>query len=173
MHDAGIFDPKSKRYVDFGVFDVYEAEAIAKGDVFVSEMLIDRLVPIGGDGSGDAWCFDARTRLHGTTPILACPHDGGGATYVAPSFAGFIYRLVLENLLHAHIFEAKGIDRAALLRLTKRHLELLEPWLLRRWIRRALATLDGAWPPFETFDSFMRQDRAFARLPSDEVDHFR
>lgn len=173
MHEAGVFNPKSEQYVDLGVFEVYEAASIAKGDVFVSEMLIDGLVPIGGDSSGDAWCFDARTRLHGTTPVLACPHDGGGATYVAPSFAGFVYRLVLENLLHAHIFEDKGIDRAALVRLTKNNLGILAPWLLPRWIRRALTTLEGAWPTFKTFDAFMHEDRAFARLPRDELDHFR
>lgn len=173
MHDAGLFDPQSKRYVDLGVFEVYGTASIAKGDVFVSEMLIDGLVPIGGDSSGDAWCFEARRRIGGTMPVLACPHDGGGATYVAPSFAGFVYRLVLENLLHAHIFEDKGIDHAALVRLTKKNLEILEPWLLGRWTRRALTTLGGRWPTFKTFDAFMREDRAFAQLPTDEIDHFR
>jgi hypothetical protein len=173
MHAAGLFDGSSPRALRFALFEVYPAEVIAEGDAFVTESLVGGLVPIGGDRSGDRWCFDSRRRIGGTTPVLFCPHDGGGARYVAPSFAGFVYRLVLENLVLAHLYAGWGTDRAGVRALTLRNREILDPWLLERWKRRALDTVAGEWPDDEGFEAFMRRDPAFARLPAEELEHFR
>jgi hypothetical protein len=173
MHDANLFNPNAPRSLRLAVFEVYDGDKIAKGDVYVAENLAAGLVPIGGDSSGDRWCFDTRLRIGGTTPVLNCPHDGSGATYEAPSFTAFIYRLVLENLVHAHIFEGRGVDRRGLVALTLENLALLSPWLLRRWVRRAKEALAGPWPTHESFDGWMREDPAFRRLPEGEHEHFR
>lgn len=170
MHDAGIFGDGKLR---FAVFEFYDPETIADGDAWVADDLVPGLVPIGGDSSGDRWCFDTRMRIGGTTPILHCPHDGGGAVYVAPSFAGFVYRLILENLLYTHIFADRGIDRAGVKALTQRNLKLAGPWLLKRWQRDALTLVEGTWPEPKGFDALMRRDPAFAAMPDEELEHFR
>ncbi|MFO0612272.1 MAG: SMI1/KNR4 family protein [Polyangiaceae bacterium] len=171
VHAAGL---AAHGALNLAFFEFYSADEIAEGDAFVSEMLIPGLVPIGGDSTGDRWCFDARLRVGGTIPIAFCPHDGGGASYVAPSFAGFLYRLVLENLMYWEFYGRRGVDRAALRSLTLDNLRKLEPWLLHRWARRGreIASMD-AWPTDDDFDAVMRQDRAFSRLPAGEFDHFR
>jgi hypothetical protein len=172
MHAAGLFAPRAPTELRLALFEVYTPATIAEGDAFVSEQLVPGLLPIGGDRSGDRFCFDARLTIGGTTPVLYCPHDGGGARYVAPSVAAFVYRLVLENLSLAHLFEGWGEDRAALRALTVRNLALVDGWLLRRWARRANATLEAAWPTSEGLDAFMREDPAFARMPREEIEHF-
>ena len=168
MHAAGLFDPRSPAALRLAVFEVYDAVTIAKGDAFVRDCLIPGLVPVGGDRSGDRWCFDTRRRIGGTIPVLACPHDGGGATYVAPSFAAFVYTRVLEGVLQAH---RSADDRNGVRRLTLEHLDRLDRWLLRRWVRRAKAMLDGEWPTHRTFDAWLREDPSFAWLPTDELEH--
>lgn len=170
MHDAGLFVDGKLR---FAVFEFYDPETIADGDAWVADDLVPGLVPIGGDSSGDRWCFDTRMRIGGTTPILHCPHDGGGAVYVAPSFAGFVYRQIVENLIYAHIFADRGIDRAGVKALTLRNLKLAGPWLLKRWQRDALALVEGTWPEPKGFDAWMRKDPAFAAMPDEELEHFR
>lgn len=173
IHDAGLL-ASGPDALDLAVFEFYDAETIADGDAFVSEQLIPGLVPIGGDSSGDRWCFDSRLRIGGTIPVAHCPHDGGGATYVAPSFASFLYRVVLENLVLGHLYAGRGSSRSELRALTLGNLRRLEPWLLRRWLRRGRAVAaSDAWPTYEGFDAFLRTDPAFARLPSGAFDHFR
>lgn len=142
MHAAGLFD--GPRGLKLGGAEIYDAETIAEGDAFVSESLIPRLIPIGGDQSGDRWCFDARHKLDGRTAVLHCPHDGGGATFIAPSFAAFIFRLVAEHR-------------------TKENIERVRPWMLKRWLR---ALSSGG-------EIDVTADPAFANLPDDEIDHFR
>lgn len=173
MHAAGLFDQRP-RALEFAFFEVYDAVTIAEGDAYVAESLVPGLVPIGGDRSGDRWCFDTRTRIGGTIPVAHCPHDGGGAVYVAPSFAAFMYRLVLENLVFGETFARRGTGPEALAALTLANLERVEPWLLRRWGKRgrALARGPGA-PTHDAFEAFLRADPAFARLPTDAFDHFR
>jgi hypothetical protein len=173
MHAAGLFESRGPHELRFAEFEFYSPAMIAEGDAYVSQQLVAGLFPIGGDRTGDRWCFDSRRRIGGTIPIAFCPHDGGAAKYVAPSFATFVYRLVLENLAVAHLFEGWGEDRAAMRAFTAKNLDLVDRWLLRRWSRRARETLDGAWPSYDDFDAFMRQDRAFSRLPRREFDHFR
>jgi hypothetical protein len=173
MHAAGLFATGSPGALRFASFEVSPPGQIAEGDAFVSELLVGGLVPIGGDRTGDRWCFDRRRRFGGTTPIALCPHDGGGATYVAPSFAAFVYRLLLENLALAHLFEGWGEGREALRAITLHNLKLADRWLLRRWVRRVRAIARGEWPDGEAFDAFMREDPAFARLPEGEFEHFR
>jgi hypothetical protein len=172
MHAAGLFKPHGKNELFFAQFEFYSPETIAEGDAFV-ERLVRGLIPIGGDRTGDRWCFDTRQRIGGTIPILFCPHDGGGARFVAPSFAAFVYRLVLENLALAPLLEGWGKNRAAVRALTDRNLAMIDRWMLRRWVRRAHSTLEGTWPSDEAFDGFMRADRAFTRMPDDELEHFR
>lgn len=144
MHAAGLFDLAKPNALSLGAFEIYDAKTIVEGDAFVEESLIPRLVPIGGDRSGDRWCFDARRKRDGHTAILHCPHDGGGALYVAPSFAAFIYRLVTENR-------------------TPENIARVRPWMLKRW-RGALSSPD----PID-----LAEDPAFATLPEDEIEHFR
>lgn len=170
MHDAGLFTDGKLR---FAVFEFYDPETIADGDAWVADDLIAGLVPIGGDSSGDRWCFDTRMKIGGTTPILHCPHDGGGAIYVAPSFAGFVYRQILENLLHADVFDGRGIDRAGVKALSLRNVKLAAPWLLKRWQKDALALIEGTWPDQKALEAFIRRDPAFAAMPDDEIEHFR
>lgn len=170
MHDAGLFADGKLR---FAVFEFYDPETIADGDAWVADDLVPGLVPIGGDSSGDRWCFDTRMRIGGTTPILHCPHDGGGAVYVAPSFAGFVYRQIVENLGYAAVFADRGIDRAGVKALTLRNLKLAGPWLLKRWQRNALALLEGTWPDPKGVDAWLRNDPAFAAMPDEELEHFR
>lgn len=184
MHAAGLLEPPPgawrrlpfaslpKDRLVFVVFEMDDAKTVAEGDVFVRDSLIDGLVPIGGDGSGDRFCFDARQRKHGTTPVVLAPHDGGGATYVAPSFAGFVFRLCVENLLYAHLLPA--FSRRDLAELTHRNAELAKPFLLPRWTSRLHAVADASrWPTFRELDAFFAKDPAFARLPRDEFEHFR
>jgi hypothetical protein len=173
MHAAGLFKSGGKNELFFAQFEFYSPATIAEGDAFVSQQLVSGLVPIGGDRTGDRWCFDTRQRIGGTIPVLFCPHDGGPALFVAPSFAAFVYRLVLENLSLAHLLEGWGKNRAAVRALTERNLAMVDRWMLRRWVTRANATLDGTWPTYESFDAFMRADRAFARMSAEEVEHFR
>ena len=84
IHAARLFEGRGKNVIDLpvrlAVFEVYGPKQIAQGDAWVAEDLIPGLVPIGGDSSGDRWCFDTRVRIGGTIPVLHCPHDGGGAT---------------------------------------------------------------------------------------------
>jgi hypothetical protein len=84
-----------------------------------------------------------------------------------------MYRLVVENLLSAHIFEDRGVDKNGLRKITRENLALLAPWILRRWAARLEGTLDGTWPTYKTVDRWLRDDPAFARLPTDEIEHFR
>ena len=142
MHAAGLF--RGPKALQLRGAEIYDAETISEGDSFVAETLIPKLIPIGGDKSGDRWCFDARRKLDGRTAVLHCPHDGGGATFVAPSFAAFIYLLVADNR-------------------TKENIERVRPWMLKRWLR-ALAS-EG--------DIDVTEDPAFVNLPEDEFDHFR
>lgn len=173
IHGAGLLSAGPDA-LDVAVFEFYDAETIAEGDAFVSEQLVPGLVPVGGDSSGDRWCFDTRRRIGGTIPIAYCPHDGGGATYVAPSFAGFVYRVVLENLVLGHLYAGRGSSRSDLRSLTLGNLRRLEPWLLRRWVERARSVASSdAWPTYEGFEEFMRGDPAFARLPSEAFEHFK
>ena len=127
MHEAGLFDPKSAHALSFAVFEIFDAETIAAGDAYVAEELIDGLVPIGGDSSGDRWCFDTRRKIHGTTPVLYCPHDGGDAEYVAPSFAAFVFRLIAFNLALTHIFTGRGLDAASITALTQTNVARCRP----------------------------------------------
>lgn len=153
------------------VFELDAADRVAGGNAFVSESLAPGLVPIGGDGSGDAWCFDTRRKLHGTTPIVHVPHDGGGGVYVAPSFAGFVHRLLLENLQVLHVYLGWGLTRADLAATTLRGAEAASPWLLRRWRRDAeRVARSGSWPDPRQLEAHLRKDPAFARLPRGEHD---
>ncbi len=173
IHDAGLL-AASPDALDLSVFEFDDADTIADGDAFVSEELVPGLVPIGGDSSGDRWCFDTRLRIGGTIPVAHCPHDGGGATYVAPSFAGFLYRVVLENLVLGHLYAGRGGSRADLRSLTLGNLRRLEPWLLARWTRRGRAvTSSDVWPAHSDLDAFLREDRAFARMPTSAFEHFK
>jgi hypothetical protein len=192
MHRAGLFDaptgprnswpPEIRRWIETGtparvlltVFEIDSPEIVAEGNVFVTDSLVPGLVPIGGDSSGDAWCFDTRTKVNGTTPILHAPHDGGGGVYVAPSFAGFVLYLILEIVQYLHFYESWGLTRTDLAAATRRCLEAASPWLLPRWQRRAeriVASKD--WPTARTLSSVLARDPAFARLPPGEHDIFR
>jgi hypothetical protein len=148
-------------------YEIYDATTIAEGDAFVRERLVPGLVPIAGDGSGDRWCFDTRLRIGGTTPVMHVPHDGGGGVYVAPSFAAFVYRTIIEQMHYQHMFEAWDFSRDDVLRLVERDLDLAKPWLLRRWQRTP-----KKWPSYRELEEFFARDPAFARLPGGELDVF-
>jgi hypothetical protein len=149
-------------------------DVIASGNAFVSEMLVPGLVPIGGDGSGDAYCFDTRGKIGGTTPVLYVPHDGGGAVYVAPSFAGFVHFLILQNLQSLHFYEGWGLTRADLIQTSLRSAEAAARWLLPRWRRRIIDVLaSDVWPTSRTLPALLAEDPAFARMPRGEQDVFR
>jgi hypothetical protein len=196
MHRAGLFEypnvprnqwpPLIKRWssepprVFLTVFEVDSADVVARQEhrnTFVTEMLVPGLVPIGGDGSGDAWCFDTRTKIGGMTPIVHVPHDGGGGVYVAPSFAGFVYYLILQNLQYLHFFESWKLTHADLAAVTRRSAESAAPWLLRRWRSEVERTVraDGVsgWPTYKTLPQLLARDPAFARLPPGEHDVFK
>ncbi len=192
MLRGGLFDgpdgprnawpPEIRRWLSTGkpsrvlliVFEIDSPEIVADGNDFVKESLVPGLVPFGGDSSGDAWCFDTRKRISGTTPILYVPHDGGSAVYVAPSFAGFVYRSILENLQYLHFYEDWKLTRADLAATTRRSAEAAAPWLLRRWLRNIEDVLrSDDWPTYKTLDPMLARDPAFARLPPGEHDVFR
>lgn len=185
MHRAHLFEgwdqspPAIERWTKTGkpprllltVFQMHTAETVVEGHAFVSEMLLPGLVPIGGDRSGDAWCFDTRRKIGGTTPIMHVPHDGGGGVYVAPSFAGFVYALLLENLQYLQLWQSTRDDLVAA---TLRNTETAAPWLLRRWredVERVARS--STWPDFHGLSKHLRRDPAFARLPEGEQDVFR
>lgn len=156
------------------IFDLDSADVVAAGNAFVKDDLVEGLVPIGGDGSGDAWCFDTRTKLGGTTPVLHVSHDGGGATFVAPSFAAFVYYLLLDNLRYQHFYDRWGLGRAGLVTATRRNLQAAAPWLLGRWRRHVERVIEtGRWPTFGTLGRRLAEDPAFARLPKGEQHVFR
>lgn len=192
MHRAGLFDypdvprnqwpPHLKAFAATGqpprvfltVFEIDSADVVADGNDFVSEMLVPGLVPIGGDSSGDAWCFDIRTRVGGTIPIMHVPHDGGGGVYVAPSFAGFVYSQILENLQYLHFYEGWKLTREDLAGTTRRSAESAAPWLLGRWKKDIDRVLEkDTWPTFKTLPKLLARDPAFAKLPPGEHDVFR
>lgn len=168
MHAAGLFGRDPARALDLTGFDVYDAETIAEGDVFVTDELVAGLVPIGGDRSGDRWCFDTRLRVGGTIPVLHCPHDGGGGVYVAPSFAGFVFRLVSERLTETRAPRA-GTNASII----GENAAKAGPFWLRRWARTLRLAATEA--PLTTVDweVWLRRDPAFARLPAGEHDVFR
>lgn len=195
MHAAGLFVPLAgsreewaialrtstakgtRPRIVFGTVEIFDAETIAEGDAWVEEDLIPGLVPLGGDGSGDRYCFDARGKLHGTTAVALCPHDGGGATYVAPSFAGFVFRTLLEDMASGHVWTNRGFSQNDMVGLFQRNLAASRRYLLKRWARAIAAVIArgerGDWPKKEEILSMLAQDTAFARLPEEEFDHFR
>jgi hypothetical protein len=192
MHRAGLFDvpdtprnqwpPEIRKWIATGaprrvwltVFEIDSPDVVADGNTFVSDMLVPGLVAIGGDGSGDAWCFDTRRKIHGTTPVMHVPHDGGGGVYVAPSFAGFVVYLILENLQYLHFYEDWKLSRADLAAATQRSVEAASPWLLQRWRRTVLEVIaGGTWPTYRSLRGLLARDPAFARLPEGEHDVFR
>jgi hypothetical protein len=183
MHAQGLFAASGPAVLRFGTFEVHSPAMIAEGDAFVTQQLVPGLIPIGGDRTGDRWCFDTRRRIGrradpggggpGTIPVAYCPHDGGGAQYVAPSFAAFVYRLIVENLALLHLFEGWGEERAGVSALTLANVDRAERWLLRRWAEHARAAVRAPWPTYEAFDGYIRRDPAFRRLPEGEFPHFR
>lgn len=168
MHASGLFGRDPARALGQLGFDVYDAETIAEGDVFVAEELVAGLVPIGGDRSGDRWCFDTRLRVGGTIPVLHCPHDGGGGVYVAPSFAGFVFRLVSERLTETRAPRA-GTNASII----GENAAKAGPFWLRRWARMLRLAATEAPLTTAAWEAWLRGDAAFARLPAGEVDVFR
>lgn len=173
MHQAGFFEPRSSRALSFAVFEFFDAKMLAEGDAFVSEQLVPGLVPIGGDRTGDRWCFDGRPTTKTPGAVVHCPHDGGGAVHVAPDFTAFVFRLCVENLALLPLFERWGKSREEVVAISDANLTATRPWLgpraavLEKWIR------SSKWPEEERLESHLREDAAFAALPTGPFEHFR
>lgn len=173
MHAAGLFTPKGPNCLQFATFEFLSAEEIAEDDVFVRESLADGFVPIGGDSTGDRWCFDTRKETPHPNAIIYCPHDMIGADVVAPTFEALVYRLIAFNLCVAHLWRGWGTNDAALRALTEKNLAIAKPWMRAAWIARLEALTPATWPKYEDFDAWMRETAEFAALPTEQIPQFR
>ncbi len=130
MYKAGLLDRRrNKSCLVLDDVEWLSPEEIAALDW--PRHVVPGLVPFAANGAGDHWCWYLPWKTKGEIPVVFSPHDLNTAIGYAPSFAGCVYAMILEQFARSTLLGERS--PAALARVFKRYPKAVAPHLPKKW----------------------------------------